>query len=420
MDTVLVVQTSDAVDAWPTLTGSADFQLVGRSDCAGMVRKVSDLEPSHVLILDAPLPPLLSAMANWKGMPPAAVCLVGVPPGTPCIEQLVAAGLHAWNPREGFDAKVLLALLAQAAALRRREEALRLALTGALAHLDERKWIDRAKGLLMSAREIGEDEAFGLLRNASMHANLRLVEVSRSVIDAARWAEAINRSGQLRMLSQRLVRLAVQRLAKVGTRRSRELHSQSVAWVEGNLEKLHGLSLDAAAAQARLRADAAWAALKLALDSPVSAATLPLVDSCAEELLAAADALTLALEIAGARRALRIVNICGAQRMRAHRLAKDALLIALLGAGPWSIRLAPTIDEFEAALLDLERAPLSTPDTRAALLIARDEWLRLIRGTRSASAAEGRAILVRSSEALAEIFDTLTAAYEHSLQVIMS
>jgi hypothetical protein len=72
--------------------------------------------------------------------------------------------------------------------------------------MDERKWVDRAKGLLMSARGIGEDEAFGLLRGAAMHANLRLGEVSRSVIEAAQWADAINRAGQLRMLSQRLVR----------------------------------------------------------------------------------------------------------------------------------------------------------------------------------------------------------------------
>ena len=45
-------------------------------------------------------------------------------------------------------------------------------------------------------------------------ANLKLAEVSRSVIDAARWAEAVNRAGQLRMLSQRLVALAAQRLAR--------------------------------------------------------------------------------------------------------------------------------------------------------------------------------------------------------------
>ena len=59
----------------------------------------------------------------------------------------------------------------------------------------------------MSARQISEDEAFRLLRSASMHAKLRIGQVSQQVIDSAHYAEAINRAGRLRMLSQRIVKL---------------------------------------------------------------------------------------------------------------------------------------------------------------------------------------------------------------------
>jgi hypothetical protein len=117
---------------------------------------------------------------------------------------------------------------------------------------------------------------------------------------------------------------------------------------------------------------------------------------------------------------LRIVNLCGRQRMRVQRLAKDALLAAMLPGGAWSAHLASTMDAFEASLLELERAPLSSPEIRAALNGARDEWLRLVRGVRQAERAEGRAELVRASEVLVDTFDRLTASYEHSLQVIMS
>ena len=97
----------------------------------------------------------------------------------------------------------------------------------------------------MSARGIGEDEAFGLLRGAAMHANLRLGEVSRSVVEAAQWAEAINRAGQLRMLSQRLVRLAAQALAGIDARRGRALRaSQAAQRVRDNLAHLAALELD--------------------------------------------------------------------------------------------------------------------------------------------------------------------------------
>jgi hypothetical protein len=164
----------------------------------------------------------------------------------------------------------------------------------------------------------------------------------------------------------------------------------------------------------------AWEALDGALSARPGPQALTDIDTSAEALLNAAEALTDVLESSGGRRALRIVNICGRQRMRAQRLAKDALLASMLPQGAWSAQLASTMDDFEASLLELERAPLSSPEIRAALSGARDEWLRLVRGVRQADRADGRADLVRATEVLADTFDRLTASYEHSLQVIMS
>jgi AmiR/NasT family two-component response regulator len=428
MNRVLLIRSHESLDpAFEPALNRAGFAIAGHADGAAMVRKTSELGPSHLLAVDLPLDELLAMLDAWAGMPPAAVGVLCAPLAGAAHEKLVAAGVHAWAPfdaRDGtLEAADVAILLARAGARWQRESGLRKALANSLAQLDERKWIDRAKGLLMAARGIDEDEAFGLLRNASMHANLRLGEVSRSVLDAARWAEAINRSGQLRMLSQRLVRLAAQRLARIESRRSRELQTQSAGWIDDNLKWLSTLTLDPAAIHARERADRVWKELQQALDVTLTPASLRHVDASAESLLAAAEALTLSLETAGGRHALRLVNICGGQRMRAHRVAKDALLGSLLTEppeGPWRGRLAATAADFEAALIDLERAPLSSPDTRSALATARDEWLRLLRGADAADSAEGRATLVRGSEALAKTFDDLTAAYEHSLQVIMS
>ena len=72
--------------------------------------------------------------------------------------------------------------------------------------LEERKWVDKAKGILMRPARVSEEEAFKMLRNASMQGNQRVGQVSRR--DRRRpHAEAINRAGQQRMLSQRLVKL---------------------------------------------------------------------------------------------------------------------------------------------------------------------------------------------------------------------
>ncbi len=51
--------------------------------------------------------------------------------------------------------------------------------------LEERKLVERAKGILMQQRGLREDEAYALLRRTAMDSNLRLSEVARSVITAA-------------------------------------------------------------------------------------------------------------------------------------------------------------------------------------------------------------------------------------------
>lgn len=51
--------------------------------------------------------------------------------------------------------------------------------------LEERKLIDRAKGLIMKARGIGEEEAYGLLRKTAMDQGMRVVEVAQALVTAA-------------------------------------------------------------------------------------------------------------------------------------------------------------------------------------------------------------------------------------------
>ena len=51
--------------------------------------------------------------------------------------------------------------------------------------LEERKIIDRAKGLLMKARGIDEDAAYALLRRAAMDQGKRVAEVAGALVTAA-------------------------------------------------------------------------------------------------------------------------------------------------------------------------------------------------------------------------------------------
>jgi response regulator NasT len=51
--------------------------------------------------------------------------------------------------------------------------------------LSERKIIDRAKGILMQVRNIGEADAYALLRKTAMNENKKIAEVAQSVVTAA-------------------------------------------------------------------------------------------------------------------------------------------------------------------------------------------------------------------------------------------
>lgn len=352
--------------------------------------------------------------AVWTGGP---LSLFGPPPTPEQAAALLAAGVTSWWPSGTPTGPALAMDRARWEAGRAaREDAAKLRI-----QLDERKWIDRAKGVLMEARGIGENAAFGLLRGAAMHASLRLVDVSRSVTEAAQWADALNRAGQLRMLSQRLLRLAAQACEAPDARPLRAARDDALRRVDDILERLRALAGAGSTWLPLLdRTAAACAALRQALPARPGIAALALADACADTMLATAEELLAALETASGRRALQIVNLCGRQRMRVQRVAKQALLAHLLADAARRDSLPAVLDEFEAAIHELERAPLSSPEIQAGLAESRDQWLRLLRGLHGLDKPEGRQALVQASDALLNLFERLTADYERSLQVIMA
>lgn len=74
------------------------------------------------------------------------------------------------------------------AAIARFEETkqLRDELQQANSKLDERKTIERAKGILMRQRDLDEEGAYKMLRGMAMQRNKKLVDVSNQLIDAAK------------------------------------------------------------------------------------------------------------------------------------------------------------------------------------------------------------------------------------------
>lgn len=51
--------------------------------------------------------------------------------------------------------------------------------------LEERKTIDRAKGILMKAKQLSEEDAYRLMRSVAMRENKKIVEIAQSMITAS-------------------------------------------------------------------------------------------------------------------------------------------------------------------------------------------------------------------------------------------
>jgi len=96
----------------------------------------------------------------------------------------VAAGVTAYIV-DGLAPERIRPILTVAIARFRHQEALLAELDNARGELQERKLIDRAKGLLMQRQGLSEPEAYAKLRKAAMNKGVKLVDIARQMIDMA-------------------------------------------------------------------------------------------------------------------------------------------------------------------------------------------------------------------------------------------
>ena len=330
----------------------------------------------------------------------------------------------------GYGAHRLRSLIHLAQARFRHEAAQRRALQELATRFDERKLVDRAKGILMRTQQVSDDDAFQFLRTTSMHTNQRLGQVSQHIIHSARFAEDVNRCGQLRMLSQRLVKLYALQLAGAQAAQCDRLSQESVQRIEAHLAHL-GKSLSQATYGDLLgQLVPTWARLKGVLQGVAaveqSAAALVSMDELAEQLLQGAERLTTQLESAGLAPPLRVLNMAGRQRMLSQRFAKYAVL-SMLGDTMLLQRseagMAESRAAFEQALTYLNSLPLSTPEIQSALQAAGIGWLEMLTlvkgGTGAPERAERAQKLALASENLLDVFERLSTHYERSMQMLV-
>ncbi|HWO99875.1 MAG TPA: ANTAR domain-containing protein [Methylococcus sp.] len=147
-----------------------------------LASKVAEYRPDVVIIdMEAPGRDTLEQMREVSRDNPRPIVLFSNQRDPEYIRQAVQAGVSAYVV-DGLQKERVLPIVEVAMARFREFQALRRELEETRSRLQERKIIEKAKGILMQRRGLSEDAAYQLMRKMAMDRNLRLVEVARTLL----------------------------------------------------------------------------------------------------------------------------------------------------------------------------------------------------------------------------------------------
>lgn len=167
------------------LRDAGDFEVSVIGDDTGLARKLGELAPDVVLIdLEHPSRDVLEelTLASSPMERPVAMFVDRTDDST--TKAAIEAGVSAYVV-DGLRKDRIKPILDAAIARFHMVSRIRMELETTKAALAERKTIDRAKGLLMKAKGLSEEEAYRLLRRTAMDQGRKVADVAAALITAS-------------------------------------------------------------------------------------------------------------------------------------------------------------------------------------------------------------------------------------------
>lgn len=163
--------------------GDHDVHVIG--DVSSLSRKIASYAPDIVLIdIDNPTRDMLEELTLASGPLERPVAMFVSAAAGDLAREAVEAGVSAYVV-DGLQPERLKPVMDTAIARFQLVRQMRTELAETRRALEERKVIDRAKGLLMKARGVDEQEAYAILRKAAMDQGRRVAEVAEALVTAA-------------------------------------------------------------------------------------------------------------------------------------------------------------------------------------------------------------------------------------------
>jgi len=164
----------------------AGFAHVIRFDeTSHLLTRIYSIDPDVILIdLENPSRDVLEQMFQMSRVVKRPIAMFVDQSDAASIEAAVDAGVSAYivgGLRKERIKNILDLCISRFNAFARLQGELDRARTA----LEDRKVIDRAKGILMKAKNLNEEDAYALLRRTAMNEKKKIAEVAQSVVTAA-------------------------------------------------------------------------------------------------------------------------------------------------------------------------------------------------------------------------------------------
>jgi response regulator NasT len=164
--------------------GHVDVVVV--RDMQNLLKRIVDTEPDVIFIdLENPNRDVLEQMFQVSRVVQRPIAMFVDKSDAGMTEAAVLAGVSAYVV-DGLKKQRIKSILELTISRFRAFNQLRDELDRTKQALQERKLVDRAKGILMKQRNMNEEEAYALMRKAAMNESLKLSEVAQSIITAAK------------------------------------------------------------------------------------------------------------------------------------------------------------------------------------------------------------------------------------------
>jgi response regulator NasT len=154
-------------------------------DVTGIARRIADTEPDVIVIsLENPNRDMLESMFQLSRAVKRPIAMFVDRSDRASIEAAVEAGVSAYVV-DGLKQERVKPILDMAISRFNAFSRMQRELEEAHSELENRKLVDRAKGILMTTRGLSEADAYALLRKTAMNQHRKISEIAESLITAA-------------------------------------------------------------------------------------------------------------------------------------------------------------------------------------------------------------------------------------------